>query len=564
YSLDAAVAGLTLNPDGSYSLDAGNAAYQHLAQGATTDVVANYTVTDEHGATSSSTLTITLTGTNDAPVAVADTNSGSEDSTITGTVASNDSDIDDGAVLTYAQTSAVAGLALNPDGSYSLDAGNAAYQHLAQGATTDVVANYTVTDEHGATSNSSLTITLSGTNDAPVAVADTDSGLEDSTITGTVASNDSDVDDGAVLTYAQTSAVAGLALNPDGSYSLDAGNAAYQHLAQGATTDVVANYTVTDEHGATSNSTLTITLSGTNDAPVAVADTDSGLEDSTITGTVASNDSDVDDGAILTYAQTSAVAGLALNPDGSYSLDAGNAAYQHLAQGATTDVVANYTVTDEHGATSNSTLTITLSGTNDAPVAVADTDSGLEDSTITGTVASNDSDVDDGAILSYSLDAAVTGLTLNPDGSYSLDAGNAAYQHLAQGATTDVVANYTVTDEHGATSNSTLTITLTGTNDAPVAVADTNSGLEDSTITGTVASNDSDVDDGATLSYSLDAAVAGLALNPDGSYSLDAGNAAYQHLAQGATTDVVANYTVTDEHGATSNSTLTITLTGTN
>ncbi|MEJ6890799.1 Ig-like domain-containing protein, partial [Bradyrhizobium diazoefficiens] len=143
----------------------------------------------------------------------------------------------------------------------------------------------------------------------------------------------------------------------------------------------------------------------------------------------------------------------ALNPDGSYSLDAGNAAYQHLAQGATTDVVANYTVTDEHGATSNSTLTITLSGTNDAPVAVADTDSGLEDSTITGTVASNDSDVDDGAILSYSLDAAVTGLTLNPDGSYSLDAGNAAYQHLAQGATTDVVANYTVTDEHGATSN---------------------------------------------------------------------------------------------------------------
>src|SRR5207249_4016 len=66
------------------------------------------------------------------------------------------------------------------------------------------------------------------------------------------------------------------------------------------------------------------------------------------------------------------------------------------------------------------------------------------------------------------LNAPVAGLTLNADGSYSLDAGNAAYQHLAQGATTDVVANYTVTDEHGATSTSTLTITLTGTNDAPV------------------------------------------------------------------------------------------------
>ncbi|MBR0924866.1 VCBS domain-containing protein, partial [Bradyrhizobium diazoefficiens] len=338
----------------------------------------------------------------------------------------------------------------------------AAGEHLADSFTVEV------DDHHGGLATQQVTIDITGTNDAPVAVADTDSGLEDSTITGTVASNDSDIDDGAVLTYAQTSAVAGLALNPDGSYSLDAGNAAYQHLAQGATTDVVANYTVTDEHGATSSATLTITLTGTNDAPVAVADTDSGLEDSTITGTVASNDSDVDDGAILTYAQTSAVAGLTINADGSYSFDAANAAYQHLAQGATTDVVANYTVTDEHGATSNSTLTITLTGTNDAPVAVADTDSGLEDSTITGTVASNDSDVDDGATLSYSLDAAVAGLTLNPDGSYSLDAANAAYQHLAQGATTDVVANYTVTDEHGASAPSTLTITLTGTNDAPV------------------------------------------------------------------------------------------------
>ncbi|WP_164548673.1 VCBS domain-containing protein [Mesorhizobium sp. M7D.F.Ca.US.005.01.1.1] len=564
YALNAPVAGLTLNTNGSYSLDAGNAAYQHLAAGATTDVVANYTVTDEHGATSSASLTITVTGVNDAPVAVADINSGLEDTTITGTVATNDSDVDDGAVLSYALNAPVAGLTLNTNGSYSLDAGNAAYQHLAAGATTDVVANYTVTDEHGATSSASLTITVTGVNDAPVAVADINSGLEDTTITGTVATNDSDVDDGAVLSYALNAPVAGLTLNTNGSYSLDAGNAAYQHLAAGATTDVVANYTVTDEHGATSSASLTITVTGVNDAPVAVADINSGLEDTTITGTVATNDSDVDDGAVLSYALNAPVAGLTLNTNGSYSLDAGNAAYQHLAAGATTDVVANYTVTDEHGATSSASLTITVTGVNDAPVAVADINSGLEDTTITGTVATNDSDVDDGAVLSYALNAPVAGLTLNTNGSYSLDAGNAAYQHLAAGATTDVVANYTVTDEHGATSSASLTITVTGVNDAPVAVADINSGLEDTTITGTVATNDSDVDDGAVLSYALNAPVAGLTLNTNGSYSLDAGNAAYQHLAAGATTDVVANYTVTDEHGATSSASLTITVTGVN
>ncbi|MBK8458532.1 MAG: hypothetical protein IPL47_16595 [Phyllobacteriaceae bacterium] len=92
---------------------------------------------------------------------------------------------------------------------------------------------------------------------------------------------------------------------------------------------------------------------------------------------------------------------------------------------------------------------------------MADTKSGSEDATITGTVA-NDNDIDDGAILTYSLNAPVAGLTLNGDGSYSFDASNAAYQHLVQGATQVVTANYTVTDEHGASSTSTLTITFDG------------------------------------------------------------------------------------------------------
>ena len=500
-----------------------------------------------------------MTGTNDTPAAVADSNAGNEDATITGTVA-NDTDVDDGAILSYSLNAPVAGLTLNSNGTYSFDASNAAYQHLAQGATQVVTANYTVTDEHGATSTSTLTITLTGTNDTPVAVADSNAGNEDATITGTVA-NDTDVDDGAILSYSLNAPVAGLTLNSNGTYSFDASNAAYQHLAQGATQVVTANYTVTDEHGATSTSTLTITLTGTNDTPAAVADSNAGNEDATITGTVA-NDTDVDDGAILSYSLNAPVAGLTLNSNGTYSFDASNAAYQHLAQGATQVVTANYTVTDEHGATSTSTLTITLTGTNDTPAAVADSNAGNEDATITGTVA-NDTDVDDGAILSYSLNAPVAGLTLNSNGTYSFDASNAAYQHLAQGATQVVTANYTVTDEHGATSTSTLTITLTGTNDTPAAVADSNAGNEDATITGTVA-NDTDVDDGAILSYSLNAPVAGLTLNSNGTYSFDASNAAYQHLAQGATQVVTANYTVTDEHGATSTSTLTITLTGTN
>src|SRR5206468_4165442 len=137
--------------------------------------------------------------------------------------------------------------------------------------------------------------------------------------------------------------------------------------------------------------------------------------------------------------------------------------------GATTDVIVNYTVTDEHGATDTATLTITVTGVNDDPVALNDVGAGNEDTTILGTVATNDSDVDDGAVLTYTPNNVPAGFILNPNGSWSLDASNAAYQHLAQGATHVVTANYIGTHLHAATGTTTLTITLTGADDAPVA-----------------------------------------------------------------------------------------------
>ena len=143
--------------------------------------------------------------------------------------------------MTYS-TASTAGLSFSSDGSYSFDAGNAAYNHLAEGATQNVVVNYTVTDEHGVSAASALTITVTGANDAPVAVADTANATEGgATISGSVATNDSDVDDGAVLTYS-TASTAGLSFSSDGSYSFDAGNAAYDHLAEGATQNVVVTH----------------------------------------------------------------------------------------------------------------------------------------------------------------------------------------------------------------------------------------------------------------------------------------------------------------------------------
>jgi VCBS repeat-containing protein len=52
------------------------------------------------------------------------------------------------------------------------------------------------------------------------------------------------------------------------------------------------------------------------------------------------------------------------------------------------------------------------------------------------------------------------------------------FDHLAVGATASVTVSYSIQDEHGATSSSTVNITVTGTNDGPVANPDTASAGE--------------------------------------------------------------------------------------
>ncbi|MBK8458534.1 MAG: cadherin-like domain-containing protein [Phyllobacteriaceae bacterium] len=390
----------------------------------------------------------------------------------------------------------------------------------------------------------------------------------------TVAADGGGVGYAGALTVSQTDPATG-----DGAgqlaWTFTIADTALNGLAEGqalATSPQVYVITITDNHGATATQTVSIAITGTNDAPditssvspltfteaAGVTGSSSALApDALITtsGTITFNDDDImQDASDFTVTVAAAVTA-GSGPAGvlpaeladwlttSGLTNANNATtgafnwsfaapqdqlFDYLGAGQSVTITYTLSLNDGFGVVDTVPISVTITGTNDTPVAVADTKSGSEDATITGTVATNDSDIDDGAILTYTLTAPVAGLTLNGYGTYSFDASNAAYQHLAQGATGTVVANYTVTDEHGATSTSTLTITLTGTNDAPVAVADTKSGSEDAIITGTVA-NDTDIDDSAILTYTLNASVAGLTLNGDGSYSFDASNAAYQH-----------------------------------
>src|SRR5437870_2065318 len=93
-------------------------------------------------------------------------------------------------------------------------------------------------------------------------------------------------------------------------------------------------------------------------------------------------------------------------------------------------------------------------------------------------------------------------LHLNADGSYTytLDNSNPAFQTLPDAATSSYSFPHPPTATHFPYTTLFRSITVTGTNDAPVAVADTNSVTEDTPpnpVGGNVLTNDTDVIGGA-------------------------------------------------------------------
>jgi len=163
------------------------------------------------------------------------------------------------------------------------------------------------------------------------------------------------------------------------------------------------------------------------------------------------------------------------------------------------------------GLTASDTAIINVTPVNDAPVAVADTGSAGENETKSFDVLANDTDADTGdtkaltslgAITVTSANASVNGI--NASSAFAI-VGNqiqftpgTLFDALDFNDAASVAVNYTMQDSQGAPSSSTLTLTVNGANDAPVAVANTGSAGENETKSFAVLANDTDVDLGDT------------------------------------------------------------------
>ncbi len=538
-------AGLTYQPDPNYC---------NTQAGGTADT---FTYTLAPGG-STATVEVTVTCVADDPTAVDDTDDVTEDDVdpAAGNVLDNDVEVDPGDVLEVATVNgdaanvgvAVTGdfgtLVVADDGSYSytLDNTDPDVQALAAGELVTDIFTYEANDGD-ATDGAALTVTVTGVNDAPVAVDDDDDAVtEDATApaVGNVLTNDSDVDTGDVLTVATVNGVAGnvgvpvagsfgtlvVAANGSFSYTLDNTNPDVQALAAGEQVTDIFSYEATDGT-ASDAATLTVTVTGVNDPPVAVDDTADITEDATdpAVGNVLGNDSDVDGPDPLTVATVNGAAGnvgvavtgtygtLVINADGtfSYTLDNTLLVVQALAAGQLVTDTFTYESTDGT-ANAAATLTVTVTGANDGLIAIDDIAAVTEDDVapVVGNVLDNDNDVDltdeltvatvDG--ISGNVGAAVTGdfgtVEIADDGAftYTLDNTLLAVQALAAGQEVTDTFAYEATDGT-VTAAASLTVTITGVDDPPVAVDDVDTVTEDDAATPIdVLANDTDVDAG--------------------------------------------------------------------
>ena len=547
----------------NFSVD--NAALQFLAQDQQLTQVYAVTIDDGRGGTDVQNVTITITGTNDVPIitAVIDQGEVTEGELplmiAAGDIDFGDVDLADAHIVSVTPSaggylgvfSASVTDVATGDGSGEVGwlfvADNALRQAL--GVDQILIQTYTVVidDGQGGTTSQIVTITINGTNDAAVITGDSDGlvieagGIANGTLgvptdSGDLDSTDADdVDDlwEAVATPTATTGGYGtyqVTSNGVWTYTLDDNNAVVQALNIGGT--LPDTFTVFTIDGTAQ--VVSIAINGANDTALISGPSTGVVLEAGAAGPgtpVAAGDllaTDVDNTPDLWQAVSAPTAGtngygtFTLTAAGlwTYTLDNANAAVDALNIGGILSDM--FTVLTADG--TSQLVTVTINGANDAAIVTGDNTGSVVEAggvangtpgtpTDSGNLDSTDVDNTGDAWQAIVAPTASTGgygtYQLASDGVwiYTLDDNNAAVQALNAGVT--LVDTFTAFTIDGTAH--LVSITITGANDAPAAVADDNAGDAvtesgvnpgntpfpgDPSATGNVLANDTDVDAG--------------------------------------------------------------------
>jgi len=362
-----------------YTPDNDNPVVQALAAGQSIKESFTYTISDGHGGFASSTLTITIDGTNDAPTTVGalparHNNDGSTVAPLD--VSGHFADADLGDTLTYTASGLPPGLHIDGNGVIrgTLDSSASTGGPGHNGVYSVVI---TATDGHG--QQISLNFTWTASNPPPSA---TDNAYVTGSVGGprvvgnalTDAVADSDPDGDALHAFVATvvpGSHGGLfSIAADGQVSFDP-HGDFDDLVAGQTRQTSYVYTLVDADGATVSARIFVTVIGADDSPIAKPDHNSASPGTHQTGNVLDNDSDPDAGDSLTVSQfvvNGVVVPVSPGAAGGSTTIPGVGTLTVLADGGYTFLPAanwhgsvppiTYTVRDSTGLTATGTLSL--------------------------------------------------------------------------------------------------------------------------------------------------------------------------------------------------------------
>jgi hypothetical protein len=326
-------------------------------------------------------------------------------------------------------------------------------------------------------------------NSPPLAADDAASTSEDTAVTIDVAANDTDPDGSLDLASTNTACTTcasttngSLANNGDGTFT-------YTPDADFSGGDSFA-YEICDDRNACDTATVAITVDAVNDPPLAADDTATTGEGTTVTIDVAANDTDPD--ANLDPSSANVISGpsngvLVNNGDGTFG-------YTPAPNYNGPDGFV-YEICDSGSPVlcDTAAVSITVTVTNEPPVANDDGPTTPEDTAVPIDVAANDTDTD-GNLAPASANTACATCAEPANGTLLNNAdGTFTYTPAPDWNGSDSFV-YEICDTLGACDTATVSITVDPVADPPLAVDDAASTPQDTPVTIDVAANDTDPD----------------------------------------------------------------------
>ncbi len=498
------------------------------------------TVKDPSLAQDQATFRVVVTSVNDAPVAVADTLSATEDTVATLDVLHNDTDEDfDTNESGGGDELFITSVSPAEHATVSVATDRKTLTFKADGNWNGTTAfSYTIEDREGATSGAAVTVAVRAANDAPIAVNDETDTNEDTPVTINALLNDTDIDtnellnnDPSALPSDETKAL----VDPSGIAGVDHGSATVVDGMVVFTPQPNWNgietftYQVKDRAGATATGSIMVTVHAQNDRPVAVNDTASTPEDTAVSIDVLVNDTDVDTDTTLNKDYNPSSENKTIVGDGFAGVERGTVAVEDGKVVFTPQPNWNgvesftYTMRDAAGEVSlPAAVTVTVGAVNDTPVATDDLKSTDEDTPVTIDVLANDTDIDSDDTLNAHPETSAKsivedGFSEVQHGAVELDFGKVVFtpDENWNGVTT---FTYTMKDEGNKTATAQVTVTVNAVNDKPVANNDTGSADEGQAVIVNALANDRDVDTDESLNAdpAYDPSDEHLAVVPDG------------------------------------------------